>query len=374
MTRTFLHEFDPRVNNPVSGPIVGLTVQEIEDAGLREVLQTPGAALGSWAILEGLLELTGDGTPFVFREPLGEAREVKVALSGLFGRFVARAYLERYFNLSIFVNLGHQTIVLDERRRIEIVRRARGDLPDWVACASTLSDLTVAEAKGCHDPSGPERALNRAWNQAQRIDVTEGGHRVTLKRLAIVTRWGMTTRGPPDTRISVRDPIDEGDPIEPDDEGAIFAGLYRHHVANMLAHLGHAELAGSLRNLASAGFESDEWQEQAIERLDRLLKKAEKPPVEDLDEIDSLIGGIVTRAGPLNRTRILPSDQKALARLDMRPVFVGIERRLVRAAAVGNPSSIREALLERRTEDGVPRVDGTPRTDGAGGWIVPLRD
>ena len=32
---------------------------------------------------------------------LGQAREVKVALSGLFGRFVARAYLERYFSLSL---------------------------------------------------------------------------------------------------------------------------------------------------------------------------------------------------------------------------------------------------------------------------------
>ena len=372
MRRTFLHEFDPQANNPVSGPTVELTVQEIDDAGFREVLHTPGAALGSWAILEGLLEPTGEGTPFVFREPLGEAREVKVALSGLFGRFVARAYLERYFNLSIFVNLGHQTIVLDGRRRIEILRRARGDLPDWGACASTLSDLTVAEAKGCHDPSGPDRALDRAWNQAQRIDVTEGGHRVTLKRLAIVTRWGMSTRGPPDPWISVRDPIDEGDTIKPDDEGAIFAGLFRHHVANMLAPLGHAELAGLLRNLASAGFESDEWQKRKIERVDGLLNEAEKIPVEDFDEIDSLIGGIVTRAGPLNRTRISPSDQKALERLDPRPVFVGIERRLVHAAAVGNPSSIREALLERRTEDGVPRVDGTPRSDGAGGWIVPL--
>jgi hypothetical protein len=42
---------------------------------------------------------------------------VKAALSGLFGRFVARAYLERYFNLSIFAHLGSKTIDLDGRRR-----------------------------------------------------------------------------------------------------------------------------------------------------------------------------------------------------------------------------------------------------------------
>ena len=94
MIRTFTHSFVPASANPIKGPSAELTVDEIEDAGIREVLQTPGASLGSWAILDSLLEPTGPGSPFVFREPLGQAREVKVALSGLFGRFVARAYLE----------------------------------------------------------------------------------------------------------------------------------------------------------------------------------------------------------------------------------------------------------------------------------------
>lgn len=98
------------------------------------------------------------GTPFIFREPLGQVREVKVALSGFFGRFVACAYLERYFNLSIFAHLGGRTIDLDRRRRVKIKRLSRGDLPDWIACASDLSSLTVAEAKSCHDPGGPAKA------------------------------------------------------------------------------------------------------------------------------------------------------------------------------------------------------------------------
>ena len=171
MTRTFWHDFHPPHLNPLHGWDVELTVQEIEEAGLREILQTPGAALGSWGMLEPLLQPTGDGTPFVFREPLGEAREVKVALSGLFGRFVARAYLKRYFHLSIFAHLGHSPIVLDGRRRIQVVRRESGDIPDWLACTSTLSDLTIAEAKGSHAQSGPAQALGRAWKQAGRIDV-----------------------------------------------------------------------------------------------------------------------------------------------------------------------------------------------------------
>ncbi|WP_426420846.1 hypothetical protein [Bradyrhizobium genosp. A] len=96
--------------SPIAGPTVDLEVSDIEDAGIREVLQTPGAAYGAWSILDALLAPTGAGTPFIFREPLGQAREVKVALSGLFGRFVARTYLERHFNLSIFAHLGTRSI------------------------------------------------------------------------------------------------------------------------------------------------------------------------------------------------------------------------------------------------------------------------
>lgn len=127
MTRTFLHNFDPVAASPVTGPTVDLEVSDIEDAGIREVLQTPGAAYGAWSILDALLAPTGAGTPFIFREPLGQAREVKVALSGLFGRFVARAYLERHFNLSIFAHLGSRTIDLDRRGQVKVKRLFRGD-------------------------------------------------------------------------------------------------------------------------------------------------------------------------------------------------------------------------------------------------------
>jgi hypothetical protein len=68
MTRTFLHSFDPPTASPVSGPIVDLEVSAIEDAGIHEVLQTPGAAYGAWSILDALLAPTGPGTPFVFRD------------------------------------------------------------------------------------------------------------------------------------------------------------------------------------------------------------------------------------------------------------------------------------------------------------------
>ena len=306
MTRTFRHDFHPRRLNPLHGRNVELTVQEIEDAGLREILQTPGAVLGSWAMLDALLQPTGDATPFVFREPLGEAREVKVALSGLFGRFVARAYLERYFGLSIFAHLGHSTVVLDGRHQIQVVRRESGDFPDWVACTSSLSDLTVAEAKGSHAQSGPAQALRRAWNQAGRIDVQAGGRPVPVKRMAIVTRWGVNTGGPPDPWISVRDPIDEGGPVERDEEDAMFVGLYRHHAANMITKIGHTDLARAIRDLTVPNvYRDDAGGVQRDESAREILSRTPREEFGHDAEHLTLVGGLVTRAGPFHESGVL---------------------------------------------------------------------
>src|SRR5579862_4368343 len=74
MTRTFIHSFDPASESPVAGPTVDHEVSDIEDAGVREVLQTPGAAYGAWSILDALPAATGPGTPFIFKEPLGQRR------------------------------------------------------------------------------------------------------------------------------------------------------------------------------------------------------------------------------------------------------------------------------------------------------------
>ena len=370
MTRTFWHDFHPPHLNRLHGGVVELTVQQIEDAGLREILQTPGAALSSWEILEALLQpTTGTDTRFVFREPLGEAREVKVALSGLFGRFVARAYLEQYLGLSVFAHLGHSTIVLDGRRQIEIVRRRGGDLPDWITCTSTLSDLTVAEAKGSHAQSGPAQALRQAWKQAGRIDVVAGNRRVPLKRLAIVTRWGVNTGGPPDPWISVRDPIDEGDPIEHDEEDATFVGLFRHHVANMITKIGHTDLANAIRDLTAPivhrdDLDGDQRDESAREILDGTPREEFGHDAERL----TLVGGLVSRAGPFPQSIVSQADLRALARLNLCPVFVGIEHELLHAAIKGENTAIRKSLADR------PSPLGRARSDRAGSWIVPLGD
>jgi len=364
MTRTFFHSFDPVSASPVNTATVDLDVTEIEDAGIREVLQTPGAAYGAWSILDALLAPTGAGTPFIFREPLGQAREVKVALSGLFGRFVARAYLERYFNLSIFAHLGSRTVDLDRRRQVKVTRLSRGDLPDWIACASDLSSLTVAEAKGCHDNGGPAKALNRAWAQAGRIDITAGGRKVTVKRIAIATRWGMAAPSPSDAHLSVRDPVDEGEPISDEEKDALFVGLLRLHIANLITSLGHAELANTLRNLTRQSFARGVQRD--LQRARSLLDAVPVKEMEKATAMGGLIGGIVTRAGPANDTDVTPADQETLARLNLRPIFVGIERDLIRAAIDAELQTVRTRLKQ------IVAADEFARSDRAGGWIIPL--
>jgi hypothetical protein len=290
---------------------------------------------------------------------------VKVALSGLFGRFVARAYLERYLNLSIFAHMTSRSLVLDGRRRIEVVRRSRGDLPDWVACATDLASLTVAEAKGCHDPGGPDKALMRGWTQAQRVDVTAGGRKVTIKRVAIATRWGAMLNGPTQAYLSVRDPVDEGEPMDMEDKDAGFIGLLRHHIANLINPLGHTELASALRLLARERFPRG-LQRHVSNARARLNSAPVREVEHGMSHIDGLVGGIVTRAGPLTDATASPIDQDVLARLNLRPVFVGIERDLIDAAIEGEAKKVRDQLAA------ATKHDAFARPDRAGGWIIPL--
>lgn len=248
--------------------------------------------------------------------------------------------------------------------KIKIKRLAKGDLPDWIACEANLSSLTVAEAKGCHDPSGPARALDRAWNQAGRIDVTVRGSRVTLKRVAIATRWGVAKGKPSGAFLSVRDPIDKGEPLEPHEKDALFIGILRLHIANLIEPLGHVELAKMLRSLTlrftKRSLDTD------IQNAQGLLNNV---PVGQLDKAtatDDLVGGVVTRAGPITDSAVTPADQEMLARLNLRPVFVGIERDLIRAAIDGHAQDVRSRLAEQKI------IGEFARSDHAGGWIIPL--
>jgi hypothetical protein len=375
MTRTFEHQFEPSAELPKgTGSEVELTVKEIEDAGYQEMLQTSGARLSSWSVLDALLQ---DGVmPFVFKQPLGIAREVKVAASGLFGRFVARAYLTRYMGLTFFGHLGSTKIKLDASENLEISRKKgmKGDLPDWVACTEGLKKLTVAEAKGCHDAGGPHTRLNRAWKQAQRVDVLADGKRLPVKRIAIVTRWASAAGGAKVPIIAVHDPVDEGDPDAPDKLDETAVGLARLHMANLLEPLGFTDLAHSIHSLLIRRRHHPRYNDpfrgsrvgDAISELEEIRPRHIFGRLQT-NQSEALIGSFLTRAGPLPAAAVTTGTIRTMQQLDLRPTFIGIQRSVLEAVIRGDPDRIRAATRrERRSHD--PGIS----IDPAGTWIAHL--
>ena len=88
--------------------------------------------------------------------------------------------------------------------------------------------------------------------------------------------------------------------------------------------------------------------------------------MDDGTEIAGLIGTYVTRAGPLVGTDVSAVNWQAFARVDLRPVFVGVQLESVRRAIDTERLTISDGRSDR------PAVPDTVRTDHAGGWIIPL--
>lgn len=367
MPRVFEYAFDPPNEDPVGTPTVQLTVAEIEAAGLKEILQTPGGGLSSWEILDALLAPTGPLSPFTFREPIGQAREVKVAMSGLFGRFVARAYLERYFDLSIFVHLGNKSITLDGRLALEIKRLSRGDLPDWVACKGDLNQLIITEAKGCHDKPGPNLALQRAYQQTKRVDILASKKKMKVKRIAVATRWATQVSPPTTPMLFVRDPEDPGDSATEEVLPAVCLALARLHTARLIGRLGYPELANTLSALSHVRTE-EEYSRATTNARNAFEKVSTAPSSMSASAAagSELIGAIVTRAGPLLTAAVSTMDERTLQRLGLRPKFVGIEREIVKALVEGDADLLRTRSKRKRVKD----ADAIP--DQSGTWVVNL--
>jgi len=371
----FIHRFEPASADPV-GPTCVLTSRAIEDAGLLEILQTPGAPMGHWGLFDVLLD--GASPDFVFREPLGKAREVKTALSGLFGRFVARAYASQYLHYTHFTHIHSPPLRLDGRSRAEVIRRPRhrGDLPDW-AVWSASAGLGIIEAKGCHSPGGPDHILQSAYRQAERAEIRIGGRLARFKRYAVATRWGFTLPTPSSPILAVKDPEVEGEAVGEEELDRSGVGIARRHMSAILRPLGHLELATALSELVHTPFKNGEA--AARQRVEQALASADVRSIGRRSDgrrgarngmADDLIGGFVTRGGVLADRDLSPVDQETLQRLQLSPCFIGVERSAIEAVLVGDMTRLRERQKGTRTMDDIPEV----RLDGGGTIVVRLED
>ena len=359
---TFEHQFTA-ANGTVTTNSISLTVQEIENAGVLEVLQSPGATLGHWQFLGALLDPAVGS--FSFQQPLGHAREVKTAISGLFGRFVARAYATRRLGLTNFAHVRKPPMPLGGvmRGQLRRVPYQRGDMPDWVAWGPTAG-MAIVEAKGCHDRKGPQAALDRAYIQANRAEIRVRGRPAPFKRYAIATRWGFTSPKVSAPMLWVRDP-DEDAEISDGERESLQVAMTRWHIGALMLSLGHEALAKPLLELTGQRFKNriSDAQRRAL----AALKEAGPMVVEgDVAPDAPLVGGYVGRAGRLNAAQLDDSELETLRKLDLRPTFVGIELHAIKQAIIG---TARRELPAVEDDGSLSLREGE---DGAGSWVLPL--
>jgi hypothetical protein len=224
-----------------------LTTTEIADAAIREIVQLSLSAVPFDLLLEQLL-VPGDSW-FRWITQLGQIRETRTALSGLFGRFVARAYLTRYCDFTYFEPIRTDLQALSGWPGLTIQKNATGDLPDWMtATVAGANTYAVAEAKGSHNAKGAEPSLTVAKDQARRIDVMSGGTSLKTKRYAIATRWSV--QGRPDLaepHLYVDDPDEGQREPTPEELRHIKRSIALGHYASLAEGFGLPETTAALR-------------------------------------------------------------------------------------------------------------------------------
>jgi hypothetical protein len=245
--RRFQHSFSPASQGTGSLSTIDLTTTEIAQAAIREIIQISLSAAPFDLFLDQLLVPSDPW--FRWIGPLGQIRETRTALSGLFGRFVARAYLTRYFQFRYFEPIRSDTQTLAAWPNFSIRRVGDGDLPDWIATtAAGANSVAIAEAKGSHNTSGYRAALDSAKNQARRIEIMSGPTVLTVKRYAIVSRWSV--QGNPRLEqpwLAVDDPEEGERPPNPKERRLLERSIALGHFAAMAEGLGATETSSALR-------------------------------------------------------------------------------------------------------------------------------
>lgn len=247
----FQHSFYPPGTGTHGINPLELTTADIANAAIVEIVQTSMTASPFGLLLDQLLDPSDGYFRWIAR--LGQVRETRTALSGLFGRFVARAYLTRYAGFDYFGPLTSK--MQPVWGGLFIHQPVTGDLPDWVVAAAQGSpNIAIAEAKGSHNKAGVEKALTAAINQAARAHLKSPSGGLRTKRFAVATRWAVV--GDPALNkpwLSVHDPDDgyrEPSPVELDQ---LSRGVALAHYAAIAGGLGFLSVERTLSLAAKEG-------------------------------------------------------------------------------------------------------------------------
>lgn len=237
----------------VPAPFAGgldLDTNDIADAAIREITQLSLNASPFGFLLEELL-VPGDPL-FRWVSALGHVRETKTALSGLFGRFVARAYLETKQGYAHFAPIVDDDQALSftglQARRVLDPGGApvTGDRPDWAIGGS--AGVAIAEAKGTYNESGPAAPLKAAITQAERFAYAAGPTVLTTKRWAVASRWAVQGNANlHEPHLAVHDPEDGERVPTAAEAAALSRGVALAHFASLLRGMGLTATASAVR-------------------------------------------------------------------------------------------------------------------------------
>ena len=220
---------------------------------IGEILQTSKNSAPVAALFDQLLVPSGTELIWKGRGP-GRGIEMRRAFSGLFGRFFARAYLQRYHGFTWFVPIDGSPTILSDRARIVQKLDSSAEMPDWF-CAQP-GQVAVAEAKGSHRRGnatartlpGP---LKTAEGQIAGVvleirsfgrDGVEIWTARSVKGWAVMSRWGVEEPDR-DAFQYVLDPSTDGEPLSDGDREHVVQDVARLHVAQTLEGMGYPDLA-----------------------------------------------------------------------------------------------------------------------------------
>ncbi|MBX5160809.1 MULTISPECIES: hypothetical protein [Rhizobium] len=240
-----------------AGHLCEVDTDQVGLSALSEIIQT---APGSNPLPLLFDELLSPGTAQLVWKGSGPGRgvEIRRAFSGLFGRFFARAYLERYYGFTWFSPISGSPYNLSNRLRVVRQPGREFDLPDWIMAGPGV--LAIGEAKGSHakgpaPTSGLPGPLRTAYEQISRVwvqKVDPAGVWVNrqVKGWGVMSRWGVES---PARRAyhCVLDPDTEGEPLSGEELEEAIQDVARSHVALLLDGLGRPDLVDKR---ASPGF------------------------------------------------------------------------------------------------------------------------
>lgn len=249
--RIWLRRSVPSAPNP-PGAWQDLELSVIGNAAARETFVTATSHMAAiWTDLFRSMIAQGPELRWRGSGP-GVGRDARIAFSGLFGRYMARAYLTEYEGVRVLVPLDAAKRELEQNGYvIKKDPQSRGYEADWIGIDNL--GLVIVEAKGTFDsgkaswrgPYSRPPILQTAIEQAERTAVFDirNGRKLPAKRWAIASRWG--------TEDNLRDPTllawdSEEDKLSDTDFRTIANTLLLADTNSLMRQLGHSGDQGFL--------------------------------------------------------------------------------------------------------------------------------